>query len=268
MEAVGLRPARWEDIGDICRVWEASFGDTAETVEKLLEPEALENTTVAELEGRARALMTAFDGLELGGVRTSYIAALCTEPGFRGRGLGKLVLRETARRAFERGAQLVCLHPASEGLERWYAGLGLETLSRVSYEAAQCASEGPLRLERVGAQGYAALRAGAAPVVPGTLLRAQELFYSGADGGFFAFDGGCGCVQRGEKGAEIRELLCPKRQGPAAAAAVSERFGCAVRLPRALPAGSERGSAHLMGLWKNGARRVLTQPPYLPFLLD
>ncbi len=261
MDGVTLRPARREDTGDICRVWELCFGDTAETVGKLMEPEMLENTTAAAIDGRVRALMAGFDGLDFGGVRASYIFALCTEPGWRGQGLGELVLRETVRRCFERGAELACLHPASESLARWYAGLGLETLSRVSYEAAHC---GALRLRRVGAAEYAGLRAGIEPGVPGALLRAQELFYSGADGGFFAFDGGCACIQCGESGAEIRELLCPEGQG----AAVTEVFGSDVRAPRVLPADSVRGGTHLMGLWKDGARRALAKPPYLPFLLD
>ncbi len=254
MDGLTLRPARREDGGDICRVWELCFGDAAETVTALLEPETLGNTTVAALDGRVRALMAGFDGLDLGGVRASYIFALCTEPGWRGRGLGELVLRGTARRCFERGAELVCLHPASESLARWYAGLGLETLSRVSYEAA---GRGALRLRRVDAGEYAALRAGIEPGVPGALLRAQELFYSGADGGFFAFDGGCLCVQRGEGGAQLRELL---GQGAA--------FGGLEALPRVFPADSGRGDTHLMGLWRDGARREFAQPPYLPFLLD
>lgn len=258
MDGVTLRPARREDVGGICRIWEECFGDAAETVEKLLEPETLENTTVAVLDGRVCALMAGFDGLDFGGVCASYIFALCTEPRFRGQGLGGLVLRETARRCFERGAVLACLHPASESLARWYAGLGLETLCRVSYEMAH---GGALRLHRVGAGEYAALRAGAAPRVPGALLRAQELFYSGGDGGFFAFDGGCLCVQRGEGGAEVRELL---GQG----AAVPELFSSDIRVPRVLPADSGRGGTHLMGLWKDGARREFSQPPYLPFLLD
>lgn len=263
MDGLTLRPARREDIGDICRVWEVCFGDAAETVKALMEPETLENTTVAAPYGRVRALMAGFDGLDFGGVRASYIFALCTEPGWRGRGFGALVLREAARRCFERGAALACLHPASEGLARWYAGLGLETLSRVSPETARSENGAP-RLRRVDAGEYAALRAGVSPRVPGALLRAQELFYSGGDGGFFAFDGGCMCVQRGEGGTEIRELLCPEGQGAAAWGAFG---GCAV-LPRVLPADSGRGGTHLMGLWKDGARRDLAQPPYLPFLLD
>lgn len=263
MDGVTLRPARREDIGGICRVWEVCFGDAAETVKALMEPETIENTTVAALDGRVRALMAGFDGLDFGGVRASYIFALCTEPGVRSRGLGESVLREAARRAFERGAALACLHPASESLARWYAGLGLEMLSRVSFGAAR-GENSALRFRRVGAEEYAALRAGASPGVPVALLRAQELFYSGGDGGFFAFDGGCLCVQRGKGGAEIRELLCPEGQG----AAVLGALGGSAAPPRVLPADSGRGGTHLMGLWKDGERRALAEPPYLPFLLD
>lgn len=265
-----LRAARREDLGEICRIWETCFGDAAETVKGLMGPEMLERTTVAELGGRVRSLMSAFDGLELGGVRTSYILALCTAPDFRGRGLGESVLRGTVRAAFERGAELVCLRPASDGLARWYERSGLRVLGRVSYEPA--AASGGVELERVGAGEYAALREGAAPAVPKALLRAQELFYSGGDGGLFALKSGplrgCVCVQRTENGAEIRELICPRQYRAAAAAEVSRRFGAPACLPYPLPPDAERGGTHLMGLWKTGAAADLTGPPYLPFTLD
>ena len=65
MEGLILRAAGRRDIGDICRVWERSFGDGPETVKELLEP-VLENTVAAELDGGVRALMAAFDGLDWG----------------------------------------------------------------------------------------------------------------------------------------------------------------------------------------------------------
>lgn len=268
MQGVNLRAARRSDIEAVCRIWERCFGDRPDTVKKLLEPETLENTTLAETDRQVRALMTAFDGLAFGAVTGSYILALCTEPDFRGRGLGRLVLRETARRCFERGARFVCLHPASESLARWYAGLGFETLSRVLREPAGAAGAAGTELRRVSAEEYAAGRSGAAPDVPVGLLKAQELFYPGAEGGFFAFDGGILCVQRTEKGAEIRELICPERLKNAAAAAVAERFGAAALLPRVLPACSGQGSTHIMALWRGGARLTTEPPPYLPFVLD
>lgn len=270
MERPILRAARLEDLDEICRVWERCFGDAAETVKGLMSPEMLEKTMVAELEGRVRSLMTAFDGLILGGVRSSYILALCTAPEFRGLGLGERVLRETVRAAFGRGAELVCLHPASESLARWYERLGLCVLSRVSYEPA--AASGGVELERVGAGEYAALRTGAAPAVPEALLRAQELFYSGGDGGLFSLTGGvwsgCACVQRTETGAQIRELICPRQYRAAAAAEVSGRFGAPACLPRLLPPDAERGDAHLMGVRRTGGAVSLTGPLYLPFTLD
>lgn len=268
MQRPVLRPARRGDLEDICRIWELSFGDAPETVKKLLGPKCLENTAAAELEGHVRCFMAAFDGLDFGGVRTSYIFALCTQPEFRGRGLGEAVLRETARRAFERGAGLVCLHPASESLAGWYSRLGLETLSRVSLEPAERGASGALSLETADAGEYAALRSGAPPGAPEALLRAQELFYSGDDGGLFALKGGCVCVQRTENGPEIRELICPRRQKASAEAAVLERFGGGVCFPRVLPADSRRGETHLMGLWKSETGGALTEPPYLPFTLD
>lgn len=270
MEEAILRAARREDLADICRVWGICFGDAAETVKGLMGPEMLETTTAAELGGRVRSFMAAFDGLVLGGVRTSYILGLCTAPDFRGRGLGERVLRGTVRAAFERGAEFVCLHPASESLARWYERSGLRVLSRVSYEPAP--SSGSVGLERIGAGEYTAIREDAADAVPETLLRAQELFYGGGDGGLFALTcpprRGCVCVQRTENGAEIRELVCPQEYRAAAAAEVLRRFGAPACLPRHLPPDAERGAAHLMGLCRTGAALDLTGPLYLPFTID
>ncbi len=271
MEGLILRAAGRRDIGDICRVWERSFGDGPETVKELLEP-VLENTVAAELDGGVRALMAAFDGLDFGGVRASYILGLCTQPEYRGRGLGAMVLREAVRRALERGAELVCLRPASESLADWYAALGLDTLSRtVSERPAQGAARA-LSLRRVSAREYGSMRGDALPGVPGALLRAQELFYTGGDGGLFELLGGAGrgcvCVQSTERGPEIRELICPEHCKADAAAAVAERFGRAVSLPRAVPPFAGEGSTHLMGLWKGGKRGRAVECFYLPFTLD
>lgn len=272
MEKLIVRTAAAGDAPDICRVWERSFGDAPETVRKLLEPETLENTVLAELGGHVRGFMSGFHGLDFGGVRAGYIFALCTQPEYRGRGLGAAVLRAAVRRAFERGAELVCLHPASESLAQWYAHLGLETLiCTVSVSTAVLPDCG-VDLRPVDAAEYAALRAEALPRVPRELLRAQELFYTGADGGFFELTGGgargCVCVQSAENGLEIRELICPEEHKNAAAAAVSRLFGRAVSLPRTALCGENGARTHLMGLWRDGKSRGHEGRFYLPFILD
>lgn len=270
MDEAIVRMARPDDLDEICRVWELCFSDPAETVRLIMSPEMLERTTVAELGGHVRSFMTAFDGLVSGGVLTSYVLALCTVPEFRGRGLGENVLRMAVRGAFQRGAELVCLHPASESLARWYEMLGLSILSRVLYEPA--AAFGHVELERIGAAEYAALRSDMAPTVPVALLRAQELFYSGGEGGLFAITDrirrGCVCVQNSENSVQLREFICPRQYMSAAAAEISRRFGAPVRTPRLLSPRAERGSVHLMGLWKTGQAASLNLPFYLPFTLD
>lgn len=270
MDEAIVRMARPEDLVEICRVWELCFGDPEETVKLIMSPEMLERTTVAELGGHVRSFMAAFDGLILGGARASYVLALCTVPEFRGRGLGESVLRMAVHGAFERGAELVCLHPASESLAQWYEKLGLRILSRVLYEPA--AVLGHVELERIGAAEYTVLRSGMASTVPEALLRSQELFYCGGDGGLFAVtDGlrrGCACVQNSENGVQLRELICPRQYTSAAAAEISRRFSAPVRTPRLLSPGAERGSVHLMGLWKTGRTVSLKGQLYLPFTLD
>ena len=87
-----LRYARPEDIGDICRVWQASFGDSGEFVRTFFAETGIFSTTVvAERDGKVISLMCAFDGIG----DMSYLYALCTAPEYRGQGIGGKVLQET-----------------------------------------------------------------------------------------------------------------------------------------------------------------------------
>lgn len=112
-----LRYAKPEDMEDVCRVWQASFGDSEDFVRTFFEKtNILTTTVVAECDGKVVSLMCAFDGIGT----MSYLYALCTAPEYRGHGIGGEVLRETVRLAFERGAQTAALHPATSELTKWY----------------------------------------------------------------------------------------------------------------------------------------------------
>lgn len=113
-----LRYARKEDMDSICRIWQASFGDSEEFIRTFFDRTGIIDTTVvAELDGQVCSLMCAFDGI--GGM--SYLYALCTAPEHRGRGIGGKVLHETIRLAHCRGASVAALHPADSDLAKWYA---------------------------------------------------------------------------------------------------------------------------------------------------
>lgn len=128
MDGIILRRARREDIPEVCRIWSASFGDSPELVERLMNGCGLSDSlTVAEECGRVCSAMAAFDGLRLGGLSASYIYALCTDPVCRGRGIGSALVKKCALLAFERGSEAAFLHPASLSLAAWYSGMGFHS---------------------------------------------------------------------------------------------------------------------------------------------
>lgn len=128
MDGIILRRARREDIPEVCRIWSASFGDSPELVERLMNGCGLSDSlTVAEECGRVCSAMAAFDGLRLGGLSASYIYALCTDPVCRGRGIGSALVKKCALLAFERGSEAAFLHPASPSLAAWYSGMGFHS---------------------------------------------------------------------------------------------------------------------------------------------
>ena len=113
-----LRYANSGDMDNICRIWQASFGDSEEFIREFFGRTGILATTVAaEIDGQVRAFMCAFDGIG----DMSYLYALCTQPEYRGRGIGGKVLLEAIRLAHLRGASAAVLHPASSTLAKWYA---------------------------------------------------------------------------------------------------------------------------------------------------
>ena len=149
MNGFTLRMAEKADTADICRVWHLSFGDKVETVRALLlDVGLLETAVVAEAGGRVCSVMLIFDAVRFGEVRAAYLYALCTDPAFRGRGMGEAVVRESVFAAFRRGAALSCLHPASPSLVAWYKRiLGMRALPAPDYMP-DSAAEMPEKLLR------------------------------------------------------------------------------------------------------------------------
>ena len=249
MSGFTVRPARRGDAEDVIEAWRLSFGDEESFIHRMLIGLGLLDTAiVAEDEaGHARSAMLSFDGLFLGGVEATYLYALCTHPDFRSRGMGGAVVSECVRAAGERGAQLVCLHPASEELAQWYERLlGMQTLSKsVTLSLEPEPMQGAVVI-RVGAEEYSMARGSYRDTLPLSLLRAQELVAE--------FDG---------RGLVIRELLCPRERLEQTAAAAGALMS-AEKVRLVLP--DENGERCLMGVY-TGRERAM-RPPYLPFTLE
>jgi ribosomal protein S18 acetylase RimI-like enzyme len=270
MSGFAVRPARSGDAEDVIEAWRLSFGDEESFIHRMLIGLGLLRTAiVAEDEtGRVRSAMLAFDGLLLGGVETTYLYALCTHPDFRSRGMGGAVVSECVRAAEERGAQLVCLHPASEELAAWYERrLGMQTLSKSGALSLEPEPMQGAEVIRVGAEEYSMARGGYRDTLPLSLLRAQELVAADSGASLMLFRRGSREYPMSAEfdGRElvIRELLCPKERLEQTAAAAGALMS-AEKVRLVLP--NENGERCLMGVY-TGRERAM-RPPYLPFTLD
>lgn len=266
-----VRPARPADAADAAKCWEAAFGDGPDFVRDMLASAALlENAAVAEAEGGVRSVMFAFDGLDFAGTRMSYLYALCTLPEYRGRGMGAAVCLALARQCFDRGAELVCLSPASEGLERWYRKkLHMRVLQR-SVDVPGNPADGGAACARIGAAEYLRLRAGknGLALTP-RLLAAQEAIYRHYGGGMFqvSTDGkqiALACAEPREDSVLVRELLCAEKDRPAALGVISAAFSGKPPLVRTQ---SRRGRALLYLTPDGGAFPGRPGSPF-PFTLE
>jgi GNAT superfamily N-acetyltransferase len=199
MRAESARSAEQFELEEIVRLWSICFGDSPELVHDIFAVTGLLDTTVVA--GAPDAMMTAFDGLSLAGRQASYIYALCTRPEKRGLGLASAVLSRIIADCFERGAQLVCLHPADLSLWRWYRdekGFSPLCLAQPRELELLPAAEGSVReisaeeffrfsgefhdVSSLDSRFRSSEPYGAGYPLP--LLRAQELFWRGGAGAF------------------------------------------------------------------------------------
>lgn len=263
MKQASIRPARPEDVGGIVEIWRLSFGDDASFIRKLLLNLGLiSSCTVAEGPGgQILSAMCSFDGLQLGGVPSSYIYALCTHPEFRSLGLGGRVAREASRRAFRLGAELVCLHAASPRLEGWYSEI--LNMKPLSFSVEKQLAPAPLAgasFEKISAaQALSFFSAGGFSL---QLLRVQELigdfFLCRFNGMTFPFN--AELLPNGE--AVIRGLSLTGALGEKISAAAGCEL-CAKSIRLILP--SRMGSCNLMGFGRGGRD---FSGIFLPFLLE
>ncbi|MDR0952459.1 MAG: GNAT family N-acetyltransferase [Oscillospiraceae bacterium] len=233
MTAESARRAENFELEDIIRLWSICFGDSPELVRQLYAAcSLLETTFVAG--SPPDAMMTAFDGLSLSGRRASYIYALCTRPEKRGRGLAGAVLSRIIDESFARGTQLVCLHPASLSLWRWYRdakGFKPLILAQPREIEPLPAADGTVR--EISAEEFIIL-SGEFPDLnyPLPLLRAQDLFWRDGSGAFLALEsGGVRALALAKARGDallLKQLCAPPNAERALATLAARHFG----LPR------------------------------------
>jgi len=125
---IGIRRSRPEDLGDLTRIWNASFpGDEAFADWFLRSVYAPEHSLVWEDGGRALAMLHLIPmTLRAGGreVSASYVYAVATLPESRGRGVAAALLEEAEALERSRGTELLMLVPQSGTLFEYYRRQG------------------------------------------------------------------------------------------------------------------------------------------------
>lgn len=130
------------DVPALTELWVRVFGDTEEFVSGFFRmlPD-MGSCVLIEKNGRIIAEACVITGFELqlaggGASECGYIYAVAVDGAFRGRGIGKALVKAAARLARDRGARIVCTLPATAELYGFYSGAAglVPALSRVSYE--------------------------------------------------------------------------------------------------------------------------------------
>ena len=228
-----LRPATEGDLEQIVKIWNASFGDSREFILSLAENcRLIENGVCAETDGKGRAFMFAFDGLEFFGRKASYIYALCTQSEYRRKGMGRAVAIYAAQQANKRGAELVFLRPGDKKLADWYSNsIGAVSFAHMEIDKIPPVLPSAFKAEKIGAEEYLEARSKCLWSVPSDMLLAESIIHRHYGGAFLRCGESFVCAEKCGDGLYLREII-----GDDAALAISaaaEHFGVnGIYLPR------------------------------------
>jgi GNAT superfamily N-acetyltransferase len=194
--------------GELKSLWKEVFGDTDEYIERFFgEYYSPELCVYSVRDGRTAAaayLMPAGDFMQPdgGSVPCAHIYAVGVLPEYRGLGLGKDVTERCAMLGLERGFGAVILHPADEGLFRFYKSLGFYT----SFYESPCLKPPGRGLLPIAAGEYRSLRETYLQGTAHVNLDIKALEYFESQGGQF-FKGENFCMAKDD--GVVKEYLYP-----------------------------------------------------------
>ena len=205
------------DIPGLRRLWKTAFGDTDGFLDVFFSTAyAPDRCRCIRTEGAVAAALYWLD-MDCGGQKFAYLYAVVTDPAFRGRGLCRTLMEDTAAVLAVRGYDGAILVPQDEGLRAMYGRMGY--LPAASIDEVFCAASRPCPVEEINAADYAARRTALLPegsLAPGPaaldFLAELARFYAG--GGFLA------AVSREKEHLRILEYLGDRDRAPALAAAL------------------------------------------------
>lgn len=189
-------------------LWKTVFGDTDDYIERFFDTfYSPELCAVCKCGGKTAAaayLMPVGDFVSAIGERVScaHIYAVGVLPEYRGIGLGKAVTEKCARLGEKNGFGAVVLHPAEEGLFRFYEALGFYSAFSCGERTAIGAGERFL----INPEEYRALREEYLEGIPHIDLNMRALrYFEGQGGEFYRGENFCLAMEDGS----VKECLYP-----------------------------------------------------------
>jgi len=242
------------DIPKLRQLWKAAFGDTDEFLDIFFSVAFSPDRCRCIREGDGIPAALYWLDMDLGGQKFAYIYAVATDPAYRGRGLCRHLMEDTAAVLTDRGYDGAILVPQEEGLRAMYRKMGYESTAPIDEEF--CAASAPCPVEEITPAAYAARRAKLLP--EGSLtLGAAALDFLAQFARFYAGSSFLAAVSQEQEHLRILEYL-GDRDMASALAAVLGATEATLRRP---------GKAREFAMY-----RPLTleckKPEYYPFAFD
>ena len=201
-------------------LWKKAFGDTDAFLDVFFSTgyDASRCRCIQEDEDMAAALYW-FD-MTCSGQKFAYIYAVATDPDFRGRGLCRMLMDDTAAVLKAQGYDGAILVPQDAGLRIMYGKMGY--LPATTLEEAHCAASVPCSVEEISVEDYACRRKSCLPA-GGMLPEQAALDFLSKLARFYAGEGFLAAVSREEEHLRILEYLGDRSVASALVAALGHR---------------------------------------------
>ena len=139
------------------KLWQDAFGDPDRFLDSFFRTAYSPGRCRCVFDGDTIAAILYWIDCSLKEDTLAYIYAVVTHPGYRGRGLCRMLMEDTHALLAARGYAGAILVPQKESLRQMYAGMGYENAGSLTCFAAE-AGDTPIPLRPVGPAEFAALR--------------------------------------------------------------------------------------------------------------
>ena len=186
-------------------LWKAAFGDTDAFLDIFFSTAYSPRRCRCAMDGdRVAAVLYWFD-ISWGGLPCAYIYAVATDPQYRGQGLCRGLMADTARILSDRGYEGALLVPQDEGLFTMYARMGYRPATQIREEI-RAAGDQTIAVRPLDADAYAAGRITLLPE-NSVIQEGENLAFLSRVASFYEGEGFLAAVSREPEHLRILEYL-------------------------------------------------------------